>query len=337
MIQYIEIFFKFLFGILNFFAFTYLYYPLYIKCNVQKRIKKGNKNKIVCKPRCTNAFIYFLLLFLIFYSFTFKVFLFLFFGLILIGLICYDKFVPNFNGLFNTYDKMPWIILLWKIFDTIFTLVYMCTSPINKYFNEIIKRKLSGLKKIFSLIANMNTNSFEEKDISEINRRLGLKNDDEISKMSGISEYIVNSSKSEKKLVKSLKNEKKIKNSKKSKKIKSLIKEKKLNTIIENNISNTHVENNENSENNEDNVNNLNNEDNKNEENNKSFLSDNTVTNINECVELNNPNINLKSSTNSTSSKEEVIEKANNINNIFSNNNTNEIDDITFTINSIDN
>ena len=46
MIEYIETFSEFFFIIVKFFIFTYLFHPLYIKCNVQKKIKKGNKTKM---------------------------------------------------------------------------------------------------------------------------------------------------------------------------------------------------------------------------------------------------------------------------------------------------
>ena len=84
-------------------------------------------------------------------------------------------------------------------------------------------------------------------------------------------------------------------------------------------------------------------------ENNKSFLSDNTGVNDGKFTELNYPNSNLKSNANSINSsnssnssnlinsKDEIIEKVNNINNIFSKDDINEIDDISFTVNSIDN
>ena len=200
---------------------------------------------------------------------------------------------------------MSFIILLWKLFHTVFTLIYVCTNPINNFLNGIIKKKVSEFKKIFTTIANLDANSFDEKDINNINKQLGLKKDDDMSKMSGISQYLVNSCKSEKKS------------------IKNLNKTKKLNTINENNNtdSNTDMNVDMNADMNAD----------TNADTNADMNAD---MNINELIENNNLISNFKSSVNSTNSKEEIIEKANNINNIFSNDDTNEIDDISFTVTS---
>ena len=195
MIQYIGTTLEFIFIILKILMFAYLFQPLYIKCNVQKKIKKGDKTKIICKPKSILAFIYFIQLCFLFRFFTFEVISFLFvcctFGL----LIIYDKFSQDLNKKFDQYNRMSIIILMWKLFHSVFTIIFICTNPVNKILNNY----LSKLKKIFIALVNLDSNSFADKNIEEINRQLGLKNDDEMSKMSGISQYLVNSTKSEKK------------------------------------------------------------------------------------------------------------------------------------------
>ena len=135
MIQYLEIFFNFFCLTIKFYIFTYLFHPLYIKCNVQTKIKKGKKKKIIYKPKCILAFVYFALLFLLFKLFTFEIFILFFIGLFFSMILCYDFFIPNFNDNFDYYNKLFIVILFWKIFHTIFTIIYVCTNPINIFFN----------------------------------------------------------------------------------------------------------------------------------------------------------------------------------------------------------
>jgi hypothetical protein len=244
------------------FILTYLYRPLYIKCNIKKKIKKGNKIKIICSPKCMSAFIYFALLSLILYSFSLKVILFLIVCLILGSLIFYDYFTSENYEFFDKINKNYFILFLWKIFHSIFTIIYNYTEPINMSLDSFFNKKILKLKKIITTISNFDNNSFDKKDISEINKQMKLcKKDNDVSITSGMSQYIVNSNKSEIK------------------------------------IKSVNLETNENSK-------------------------QNKITNIikEPCVVFNSSN-----------SKEEMIEIKKNIDNIFFNSDSDEIDDITFT------
>ena len=330
MIHYIGTSFELIFIILKFFMFTYLFQPLYSKCNVQRKIKKKDKIKIICKPKSILAFIYFIQLCLLFRLFTFKVVSFLFVGCTFGLLIMYDKFSPNLNEKFDKYNRMPLIILMWKLFHSIFTLIFICTGPVNKIFNNFINNKYIETKKIFTALANLESNSFPDKNIEEINKQLGLNNDDELSKMSGISQYIINSAKSEKK------------SNKKPKKIEI------LKTIDESEISNENIHinkkklNETNSSNTESNSMELNNTESINTELNDDLINDNKLNlDKQNYSSLNNEIDNLiiqlmkdeskSRNSSSTTYKEEIFEKFNNINNIFNKDNMNVIEDITIT------
>jgi hypothetical protein len=293
MIQYISTVFGFLFIIVKFLMFSYVFHPLYLKCNVQKKIKKDNKIKIICKPKSLLLFIYFALLCLLFKLFTFKVINFLLVAIFFGFLVLYDKFSPNFSNALDKYNKMSIVIIFWKLFHSIFTIIFLCTEPINRVFNNFLKKKISQVKKLVTAVANLEGNSFEDKNIDEINRKLNLKNnEDEMSKMSNISQYLINSSKSTNKSSKNLK------------------KSKLLNTIGEKtDDSNELIELNENNLNSNSHNHNSQNE------------------NSNDQIESNS-----QSKSYSVNSKEEIIEKLNNINNIFANDNINEIEDISYTI-----
>jgi hypothetical protein len=275
---------------------------------VQRKIKKGDKTKIMCQPKSILAFIYFIQLCLLFRLFTFKVISFLFvcctFGL----LIIYDKFSQDLNNKFDKFNRMPIIILMWKLFHSIFTVIFICTNPVNKIFNNFLITKYSEIKKIFTALANLDSNSFADKNIQEINRKLGIKNDDELSKMSGISQYLVNSTKSEKKL------------NKKPKKIEI------LKTIEESEMSYESIDINKK---NLDKTKSINTES-INELNLDKQKYDNLNNDINDLIDKLIEN-DSKSKNSSTTFKDELVEKLNNINNIFNNDNTTEMEDITIT------
>lgn len=328
MIQYIGTTLEFIYIILQFFLFTYLFEPLYKKCNVQRKIKKGDKTKIICKPKSILAFIYFIQLCLLFRLFTFKVISFLFIACTFGFLIVYDKFSQDLNEKFDKFNRMPIVILMWKLFHSVFTLIFICTNPVNKIFNSFVNKKYVEIKKIFSVLANLDSNSFADKNIEEINKQLGLKNDDELSKMSGISQYLVNSTKSEKKSEK--------KSNKKPTKIEI------LKTIDESELSHESIDFNKR---------NLDGTKSTNTESTNMELTNIESTNIESTDELNsekqkyislNNDINdliekltendSKSRISSSSTyKDELVEKLNNINNIFNKDIITEIEDITIT------
>ena len=338
MIQYIGTCFELIFIILKFFMFTYLFQPLYSKCNVQRKIKKGDKTKIICKPKSILAFIYFTQLCLLFRLFTFKVISFLFVGCTFGLLIIYDNFSQDLNEKFDKLNRMPMVILMWKLFHSIFTLIFICTNPVNKIFNNFVNKKYYEIKKIFNVLANLDSNSFDDKNIEEINKQLGLKNNNELSNMSGISQYLVNSTKSEKKSNKKSKKPKKIEILKtideSELSSENIDIDKNLNKIKSNNTETFNLESNNDLTNNklnldEQNCANLNNDINNLID--KLIENDSRSRNSSSTKNSLSTRNSLSTKNSSTTYKDEIVEKLNNINNIFNKDTITDIEDITIT------
>jgi len=288
MIQYIETFCKIFFVILKFFMFTHIFHPLYKKCNVQKKIIKKNKTKIICKPKSIIAFSYFILLVILFQLFTFKIILFIIVSCIFGSLILYEKFSSDLEIKLEKYNKFPFIIMCWKIFHSIFTLIYICTKPINNIINKYIYKNFLLLKKLLNVVAHLDSNSIAEKDFGDIHKKLlNISGNEEMSKISNISEYIVKSSKS-----------KIDKNSNKNKNFT----DDKVNNTCNNTV-------------NDDNI----------EEINKDING--LIKNLLETETETETDSDIKSNY-----KDEIVEKANSINSIFSNDNSGDIEDITITM-----
>ena len=114
------------------------------------------------------------------------------------NLIFYDYFTSENYEFFDKINKNYFILFLWKIFHSIFTIIYNYTEPINILLDNFFNKKILKLKKIITTISNFDNNSFDKKDISEINKQMKLcKKDNDVSITSGMSQYIVNSNKSE--------------------------------------------------------------------------------------------------------------------------------------------
>lgn len=168
------------------FFFSYTYHYFYKKCNIQKKIKKNNKTKIVNKPKIILGFIYFILNMAIFYFFSFKIVFFIICIIIMGSLLLFDKLSPKLEESLEIYDRIPMIRLLWKIFSTILTLIYICTGPINKFITNFIKDYLQLFKNLFNNLINTNN------DPNEINNEFKM-NLNDINELSNFSEYIMSS------------------------------------------------------------------------------------------------------------------------------------------------
>ena len=172
MIQYITITISLLSIIFKFLLFSFVYHPLYKQCNIQQKIKKHGKTKIIHKPKIIIAFGYFALLFILFNLFTMKLILFTIFGILFGSLYVYEKFSTELDAQLEKYNKSPISIFCWKIFHSIFTLIYMCTNPINKIVYGYLQKKFLIAKKMISYITHLDSNSFGDKDLKEINKQL---------------------------------------------------------------------------------------------------------------------------------------------------------------------
>jgi len=170
--------------------FCYLYNPLYISCNVLKKIKKNGKTKIISQPKTILAFIYLILLYIIFKYFTFKIILFIIILLIIVLLVLVDKFTSTLNDYLYNLNKSSIMIICWKLLHTFFTLVYVITQPLFSVINNYINNKILILKKLFKQISNLNLSDDSDKNF---NKKI-LKFSEEMSNMS---DYIFKSQKKE--------------------------------------------------------------------------------------------------------------------------------------------
>lgn len=290
--------------ILKIWLFTFSFQPLYKNCDIRKKIKKGGKSKVISKPNIIIAFSYFILLFIMFRLFTFKMILFIAFGCVFGSLFAYDRFYGSSQTL-EKYNKSPVMIFSWKIFSTIFYLIYALTNPINKIVYEYVQKKFNLLKKMATYITHLDSNSLGEKNLDDINKQLAeLAEKNENSNMSGISEYVVKSSKNIK-----LKSHHE-KTHKKSQAVKfDDANEKIIEKVLENKqMSNAKRLNDEINEL----VNNITHQN----------IPQNNITPDENCN-------NLSSTT--KSNKDEMIDRVNKINDIFENENKEELEDITIT------
>ena len=323
MIQYITTFYQIFVVILKFFIFINVYHPLYKKCNVQKKIKKHNKTKIIYKPQSILAFSYFILLGLFFQLFTFKIILLVIIGSLFVCLFIYEKISPQLNNVLEKYNKITSVIYCWKLFHSVFTIIYICTNPINKIIKQHTNKYLLLVQNIIKTIANISSNSSDDnfKDINKQILNMNIGNED-MSKMSNMSDYIVKTTKS-KKNHKTKSEHKYDKNSKQ------------LNNNDNNNNNNNNDKNNKQLNNNDNNNNNNDNNNNNNDNNNNNNINNdnNNINDDNDIKKINNDITNIINNLLEPSKKDnnEMAEKINSIKNIFSNDNTDIIEDITIT------
>jgi hypothetical protein len=193
MITHIQNLFNLICFIYKFFIFTYIYSFFYNSCNIHKKIKVHGKSKIVHQPKSVLAIIYFVLLSLIFKNFTFGVVIFITMTLVLVGLIICDKFIYNINDKLKDINKHILVIFFWKIFHSVFTLIYMCTNGLNNLLNDYFKKKITYVKRIFNAIANLESTE-KNNDCDNINKKL-IKLNENNNDGSGMSEYIIKSKK----------------------------------------------------------------------------------------------------------------------------------------------
>lgn len=307
------------FNILNFFInfilksylFIYIYSFFYKSCNIYKKIKIHGKNKIIYQPKSTLGFIYFSLLLMIFNIFTFRVIAFLFLTISLSLLILCDTFVYNLNDKLKGLNKKFVIILCWKIFHAFLTVVYTVLNPINNIITNSFQKKFLIVKKFFNAVVNLETS--ESKNYDDINKKiLQHKSDD----TTNISEFIVNSKKQKSKSKMSI--TKKINENNSETDCNDDLKIENLNSDIQKLIEKIANENSLNSS----------------EQLSCSNIQSNSSSSSNSSLNLNanaNSNTNSKSLSTSKSIKDDFKEKLNNINNIFNNVISEDLEDITAT------
>lgn len=144
--------------------FCYLFLPLYKKCNIQKKIVKHGKTKIVSQPNIILCYLYFMLLYFIFKLSTIKIFLFILAIISLFSIFMLHNFSKDLNLILNKYNKNSFLVLSWKIFHSLFTMIYLAFRPINNYLDSYINKKFLKIKNAFESIINIESSSLNEKN-----------------------------------------------------------------------------------------------------------------------------------------------------------------------------
>lgn len=188
MYQYISTIYLLVSNLIYVLFFCYLYHPIYIRCNVQKKIKKNGKSKIVSQPKSVLALGNLILLFVLFKCFTFKIILFGLLSIIIGSLFLIDRLSPKLNDSLYNLNKSPIMIISWKIIHTIFTLIYVITQPLFSGINGYIGKKLTYTKNLITHIANLSmsegSENILEKELFKISEE-----------MSNMSDYVFKSQK----------------------------------------------------------------------------------------------------------------------------------------------
>lgn len=189
--EFIYLFIYFINLIINIFIFSYIYNYFFKKCIIEKKIIKNNKTKIVYKYKITLAFIYLALTYILKITFNIKIIFFILCIIIMGSLLLFDKLSPKLEETFENIDKNKILRFIWKIFYSFYTIISICTDPLNNLITNFFVNKFTIFKKIYdNLVLNNNDDDFS---IGFLNQNNG----------SNISNYLLSSKESNHKKSKS--------------------------------------------------------------------------------------------------------------------------------------
>lgn len=193
MIEYFQSFYSLTTKLFYVLFFSFLYIPLFNKCNVKKKIKKNGKSKVISQPKSVLALTYLILLFILFKYFTFKMIIFIIISVIICSLILIDRLSTTLNESLYKLNKSSLMILCWKLLHTVFTILNMITEPLFSKINNKINTQISMAKNLITKVANLNLSDNSNEDFEKELLKIS-------EEMSNMSDYIYKSkNKSEKK------------------------------------------------------------------------------------------------------------------------------------------
>lgn len=189
MIEYLQNFYSLSINLFYILFFSFMYIPLFDKCNIKKKVKKNGKHKIISQPKSVLALSYLILLYILFKCFTFRMILFIIISLFIVGLLLADRFSPQLNESLNKFNKSNLMILSWKLIHTVFTVIKMMTNPLFSVINYKINNNLNIIKNMITKIANINlSDDFNNSNNTFKNEHLKM-----TEEQSNISDYICKS------------------------------------------------------------------------------------------------------------------------------------------------
>ena len=293
-------------NVLGVFSFFYIYEIFFNNCNQKLIVRtKNKKKKSVLKSKIGLSLTYFIVLSFLFYTFTIKIILTLFFVISLVLLYCLDKYDENKLKFIGDYDSNKILRYFWKVFYIIMQIVFFMFKPFSKILNSYINDNYSSIKNklsenFFNNFDDENDendlfNMFKDNLIDKEDIKENVKLDNQKETCSSMSAYIIND--------------------------KNDVNENEDNNDNENNENNENNDDNDDNENKDDNEVNDNNEDN---ENNFIFANQKKMFINNKIIELNEIN-NVTLSENSDLS--DIILEKNNLINIKNKGNINKLKD----------
>ena len=188
----------------------YFYNFFYKNCNQQYKITKSNKTKKVVKSRILLSFTYFCLILMFYFTFTYKVFLFIVSILSILSLLFMEKYSFKNDSLIYQFDKVKVVRILWKFFSTIVKILLLSYQPlfeiidskvenyqnnIKNIYTKVIDGEDSNEKRLFNNIINLNEST--SKSTSKSNED---EDDEKDNLISSFSDYIFKSSRNSKKI-----------------------------------------------------------------------------------------------------------------------------------------
>lgn len=180
-----------LYNLSRFYSFTYIYYYLYRICDKKRKINKEHKNKIVYEPNIIMAYIYFILSLIIFNCFTIKILILALSSLGLGFLLLVDKYTNQLTMITKSYNKYQIVRFSWKIFSTIFTLIYALTGSTNNAIGDWICNKIQTIRKMYNI---MESSDLTKSDYKNIDNEL-FKSKTINKEKSNISDYVIDTNK----------------------------------------------------------------------------------------------------------------------------------------------
>ena len=146
--------------LITFSLFTYIYKYFYNSCSEKKVIKtKDEKPKKVIKTRIGLSLIYLILIFFIYFSITWYIFLTLLIVIFTIIVILTHKFEPSTLNILKKYDSNPIIKKIWYFVSLIINIIFKIMGPCHRVLEKKINKNKEIIKnRLLNQVSKLNFN-----------------------------------------------------------------------------------------------------------------------------------------------------------------------------------